>query len=181
MIQVAIWLKIAVTAAAAALYMTFSNLSFSLLLPGVIGIALVMFGIIIGYRPVAVLGLFVDICVAALSIEIRTLVDLDVWQTSVLGLLLPTSLLAWSALLSEDVEGHGIHFRTRAFASAFVVAAIFVLAVPVSAAIVGIVLPSIAGTISTMAEISIMLSVIAMTALLATWSREDAAFQTPSS
>ena len=181
MIRLTAGLKIAVTVAAAALFLTFSNLSFSLLLPGAIGIALVLFGIIIGYRPVAVLGLFVDLCVAALSIEIRTLVDMDVWQTSVLGLLLPTALLAWSALLSEYTDSYDIRFRTKAFANAFGVAVLFAVAVPVVTAVFGIVLPSSAGTISTMAEIYILFMVIAVTVLLATWSKEDAAAPPPSS
>ena len=178
MTRATVGLKIAVTAVAAGLFLTFSNLSFSLLLPGAVGIALVLFGIIIGYRPVAVLGMFVDLCVAALSTEIRTLVDMDVWQTSVLGLLLPTSLLAWSALLSEDTDSHAIHFRTKAFAGAFVAAVVFAVAVPVSTALVGVLLPSAAGTISTMAEISILFTVVAVTALAVTWSKDDVASST---
>lgn len=160
-------LKAAVAVAAAVLFLTFGNLSLSLLLPEMIGVALVLFGIIIGYRPAAVLGLFVCLCVAALSIEISTLVDIDVWQTSVLGLLLPTSLLAWSALLSEDADIYDIHLRTAAFGSALAVAILLAVAVPVSVALIGFALPSAASTISTMAEISILFTIIAATALLA--------------
>ena len=174
-------LKIVIAAVAAALFMAFGNLSLYLLLPGATGIALVLFGIIIGYRPVAVLGLFVNLCIAALSIEIRTLVSMDVWQTSVLGLLLPTSLLAWSALLSEDTDGYGVRLRTKAFANAFVVATIFALAVPISTVVAGIVRPSAVGTISTMAEISLLFTAIAVTVLLATWSREDVTSSIPPS
>lgn len=175
MIRATAGLKAAVAVAAAALFLTFTNLSLSLLVPGVIGVALVLFGIIVGYRPSAVLGLFVCLCVAALSIEIMTLVDMDVWQTSILGLLLPTSLLAWSALLSEDADIYDIRLRTAAFAAALSVAILFAVAVPVSVAFIGLVLPSAASTVSTMAEISILFTIIAVTALLAMRFKEDSA------
>lgn len=175
MIRASPWLKVVMTIAAAALFLTFSNLSFSLLVPGAIGIVLVLFGIAIGYRPAAVLGLFVDLAVAGLSIEIVTMVDVDVWQTSVLGLLLPTSLLAWSALLSEETDGYEIHLRTRAFATALGVGVLFAVAVPVSIALFGVLMPSVSNTLSTMAEISILFTIVAITALIATWPREEPA------
>jgi hypothetical protein len=174
-IRASAWTKVGMTIAAAALFLTFSNLSFSLLVPGAIGIVLVLFGIAIGYRPAAVVGLFVDLAVAGLSIEIVTMVDVDVWQTSVLGLLLPTSLLAWSALLSEETDSYEIHLRTRAFAAAFGVGVLFAAAIPVSIALIGILLPSVANTLSTMAEISILFTIVAITALIATWPGDERA------
>ncbi|UCE91285.1 MAG: hypothetical protein JSV90_07700 [Methanobacteriota archaeon] len=172
MIKASVGLKMTVAMAAAALFLTFSNLSFSLLVPGAVGVVLVLFGIIIRYRPAAMLGLFVDLSVAALSIDIVTLADMDVWQTSVLGLLLPTSLLAWSALLSEDTDSYVIRFRTRAFATALAVGALFAVTIPVSAAIIGTAVPSAVNTISTMAEVSILFTVVAVTALVAVRSGE---------
>ena len=173
MIRSTTGLKIVVVIVAAALFLAFSRLSFSLLVPGAIGIALVLFGVIIGYRPAAVLGLFVDLAVAGLSTEINSLVSFDVWQTSILGLLLPTTLLAWSALLAEDTEGSVIHLRTRAFSMALAVAVLFATAVPLSVASMSIFLPGVANTLSTMAEISLLFVVIAVIALLATWSKTD--------
>jgi hypothetical protein len=180
MIRASAGVKVGVTIVAAALFLTFSSLSFSLLVPGTIGIALVLLGIALGYRPAAVVGLFIDLAIAALSIEIVTLVDMDVWQTSVLGLLLPTSLLAWSALLSEDTDNYDIRLRTSAFAVASVVGALFAIAVPLAFLLASVFLSAGANALSTMAEISIMFVVIAVTALIATWPTEDAGSENPS-
>lgn len=175
MIRASAGLKVAMVIAAAALFLTFSRLSFSLLVPGAIGIALVLFGIAVGYRPAAVFGLFVDLAVAAMSIEIVTMVDMDVWQTSILGLLIPTSLLAWSALLSEDTDNYAIRFRTAAFATALAVGVLFAIAIPLSVAVTSLLLPAVVNTLSTMAEISLLFMIIAVTILIATRSREDSA------
>jgi len=172
--------KVGVAIVAAALFLTFSRLSFSLLVPGAIGIALVLLGIALEYRPAAVVGLFIDLAIAALSIEIVTLVDMDVWQTSILGLLLPTSLLAWSALLSEDTDNYEIRLRTGAFAIASVVGVLFAIAVPLAFVLASIFLTAGANALSTMAEISILFVVIVVITLIATWSREDAASENPS-
>ncbi|MDH3365828.1 MAG: hypothetical protein OEM29_07515 [Thermoplasmata archaeon] len=174
MIRASVGLKVAMAIAAAALFLTFSRLSFSLLVPGAIGIALVLLGIALEYRPAAVVGLFIDLAVAALSIEIVTLVEVDVWQTSILGLLLPTSLLAWSALLSEDTDNYEIRLRTGAFATALAVGVLFAVAMPLSFALASILLPAVVNTFSTMAEISILFIIVSVAALVATWSRENA-------
>lgn len=173
MIRTSLGFKIAMVMVAAALLLTFCRLSFSLLVPEVIGIALVLLGIVLGYRPAAVFGLFVDLAVAALSIEIVSMADVDVWQTAILGLLLPTSLLAWCALLSEDTDSYAIRFRTGAFASAFAAGMLFAIAIPVSVAVTSIFLPTLINTISTMAEISILFIIIAVTVLIVTRPRED--------
>lgn len=173
MIRASMGFKVALVIVSAALFLTFSRLSLSLLVPGAIGVALVLFGIVIGYRPAAVLGLLVDLVVAALSIEITTMANVDVWQTSILGLLLPTALLAWAALLSEDGAGSEIRFRTSAFGIALVAGVTFALVLPVSMALMRVIFPDMAATLSTMAEISILFVVVAVVAVALTWPTNE--------
>ncbi len=173
MIRASLGFKTALVIVSAALFLTFSRLSLSLLVPGAIGMALVLFGIVIGYRPAAVLGLLVGLIVAALSIEITTVADVAVWQTSILGLLLPTALLAWSALLSEDTAGSVIRFRTSAFVVAVVTGVTFAIVLPVSIALMRIILPGMATTLSTMAEISLLFVMVAVIAVGLTWPRDE--------
>ncbi len=170
MIRVSVGFKIAVALVAAALFLMFSRLSFSLLVPGTIGIALVLLGIALEYRPAAFVGMLIDLTVAALSIEIVTLVEMDVWQTSLLGLLLPTSLLAWSALLSEDTDVYDIRLRTGAFAAACATGVVLAIATPLTYVLATFFLPAGANAMSTMAEISVLFVTIAVIAMIATWS-----------
>ncbi|UCE80720.1 MAG: hypothetical protein JSV94_06150 [Methanobacteriota archaeon] len=166
-------LKVAMAIISAALFLTFSRLSFSLLVPGAIGIALVIFGIVLEYRPAAVLGLFVSLSVAALSIEIVTMADVSTWQTTMLGLFAPTSLLAWSAFLSERSDSYEIRLRTRPFVTALVIGAVFAVALPATIALTNIMYPVAGNSMSTMAEISLLFVIIAVTALISIWSKEE--------
>ncbi|UCE45336.1 MAG: hypothetical protein JSU93_00060 [Methanobacteriota archaeon] len=173
MIRISMGLKVVMVVISAALFLTFSRLSISLLVPGAIGIALVLFGIVLEYRPAAVLGLFVGLSVAALSIEIVTMTDVAIWQTAILGLFVPTSLLAWSAFLSERSDSYEMRLRTRPFATALVIGAVFAVSLPVTVALTSILFPAMGNSMSTMAEISLLFVVIAVTALISTWSKEE--------
>ncbi|UCE45942.1 MAG: hypothetical protein JSU93_03500 [Methanobacteriota archaeon] len=168
MIRATMNLKIIVVIVSAALLLAFSRLSLSLLVPEVIGLALILFGIVISYRPAAVLGLFITLSVAALSAEITTLADIDIWQTSILGLLVPTSLLAWAALLSEQSESYDIRLWSRPLALALFIGAAIAVAVPLAVVVIALVSPSSADSLSTMAEISLLFVVISVVALVLT-------------
>ena len=165
MIRASTGLKIAVAAVSSALFLIFCELSISLLVPGTVGAALVLFGIAIGYRPAAILGLFVELAVAALSVEITTLSNVNIWQTSVIGLLVPTSLLTWSVFLAEQTDSYEIRLKTRPFASALSVGIVFAVAVPVAVVLTSLVSPRIGDTLPTMVEISLLFVVLSVTTL----------------
>ena len=165
MIRASTGFKIAVAAVSSALFLIFCELSISLLVPGTVGAALVLFGIAIGYRPAAVLGLFVELAVAALSVEITTLSNVNIWQTSVIGLLVPTSLLTWSVFLAEQTDSYRIDLKTRPFAAALSVGTIFAITVPVAVVLTSFVSPRIADTLPTMVEISLLFVVVSVATL----------------
>jgi hypothetical protein len=173
MIRVTTTLKFVVVVAAAALFLTFSRLTLALLVPGTIGIALVIFGIAMRYKPASVLGLFVTLVVVALSLEIETLTDTDLWMSSIFGFLVPTCLLAWSSLLSENDETYELRFRTRAFVVASCSGVALAAAVPAVAASSGMAFPTMRMTLSTLAEISILFLVMAVMSLTLIRSQEE--------
>ena len=175
MIRVTVALKLVVVAVAAILFLTFSRLTMSLLIPEAIGILLVAFGITMRYKPASVLGLFVDLVVVALSVEIVTLTETDIWLTSVLGLLIPTCLLAWSSLLSESDDAYVLRLRTPSFAIAACSTVAISVSVPLIVMISGVVFPAFPMTMSTLAETSIVFLVLAALSLMLLRSPEEAA------
>ena len=173
MMRVTTPMKLVMVIVAAALFLTFSRLTLVLLVPALVGVLLVSFGIIVRYKPASVLGLFVCLAVVAIATEIDTLTETSVWLTSVFGILVPTCLLTWSCLLAENEDAYPLRLKTGAFMVALGSLTAVAAAVPVVAVSVGVALPAVSSTLSTLAQASMVFLIIAAMSLMALRSPSD--------
>lgn len=162
--------RAAVVLASGGAMLVFSKVTFSTLVPMLVGILLVLLGVVIAYRPSSVLGLLIVLTASALASDVGTLTDIGGVLTAAVTLFIPSLLMAWAALSSEPGEPYDLRVRTRAFVRLLAMAAACVLCVPIFAVCVGIVLPTASMGVSTMTEMSVLLLAAVTAALLLTRS-----------
>lgn len=145
----------------------FSEMTFSTLVPLLVGMMLILLGVAIAYRPSSALGLLIALVASALAIDIGTLTDVGGVLAATVTLYVPSLVMAWAALSSEPGEPYELKVGTRAFARLLVMSAACVLSVPVFAVCIWLVLPTASMGVSMMTEMSVLLlTAVTMTLLL---------------
>ena len=162
--------RAAVVLASGSAMLVFSKVTFSTLVPMLVGIMLVLLGVAIAYRPSSVLGLLIVLTASALASDVATLTDIGGVLTATVTLFIPSLLMAWAALSSEPGDPYALRVRKRASVRLLAMAAACTFCVPAFAVCVGIVLPTASMGVSTMTEMSVLLLAAVTTALLLTRS-----------
>lgn len=153
---------------AVAAMLAFSQVNPGILLASILGAGLVMIGLASYYRPASVAGLVIAAGSAAISNNPGSLAEVPSWLNAVLGLLVPTYVLAWVALTSGAEESYELMIRSKASAYTVMFMLACLLSVPVASLVVGALYPSFSVAMSPMAEIAIMLLVATVGVILLT-------------
>lgn len=161
--------KMVAAAAAGATMLVFAEVTLAVLIPIVVGVALVLLGIGIAYRPPAIIGALAILFAVAFSVELPTLTDVEGVIRAALSLFVPTVTMGWAALSCEPGDERSIGPLTRPTAVLVGTSAAMLLAVPIFGFVIGVFLPTVSTRISTMAEISVLL--VAVTAIGMSLSR----------
>jgi len=159
-------LKVAVIAASASVVLVFAEVTLSVLIPIMVGVALMMMGVAIAYRPPAVVGMLTVITMAAVAIDVSTLTDAGSVFAATISIYLPSLFMAWASLSSEPGDTYELRLRTWPFARLVATAVVCIMSVPLFVFLLGIVLPGVSMRVSTMAEMSILLLAASAAALM---------------
>lgn len=167
-------LKIAAVAASASVMLIFAEVTLSILIPALVGVALIMMGLAMAYRPPAVVGALTVLATSALAIDISTLTDLQGLFIAVVALYIPLTLMTWAALSAEPGDAYTLRLRAKTSGRLVVIAVTCVLSVPVFALVLGVLIPGVSMRMSTMTEMSVLLVAASAMALLLARSSPDA-------
>ena len=146
----------------------FSKVTFSTLVPLLVGIMLILLGVVIAYRPSSVLGLLIVLTASALASDVGTLTDIGGVLTATVAIYVPSLVMAWAALSCEPGEPYELRVYRGASARLLAMAAACLLSVPLFAVCVGLVLPTASMGVSTMTEMSVILLAAVATVLVLT-------------
>lgn len=158
--------KIVAAASAGATVLVFAQVTLAVLIPVIIGVALVMLGIAIAYRAPAAIGLLAVLATMAFSVEVPTLTDAEGVLRAAISVFAPAITLAWAALSAEPGDERSVPVVSRPNALLVGTAAALLLAVPLFVFLVGVFLPTVSIRISTMAEVSILLACVTASGII---------------
>ena len=158
--------------ASLALLLTFSSMNAYTLFLTILGAGIMALAFFSYYRPGAVLGLVLVVTSVAFSMDIETLVEASMLTTSILGLMLPVTLLTLFALSSE-IESRPLYRPKRPMLVAGAFALLCVLSVPLTTVLVGIVMPNVTAKFSVLTETAIVLLFVSVGVTLLTSGRVE--------
>ncbi len=162
--------KLVAAAAAGSTILVFAQVTLAVLIPAVVGIALILLGIGIAYRTPAFIGLLAVLTTMAFSIEVPTLTDTEGVLRAAISVFAPTVTITWAAMSSEPGDERAIGPGTRPTAVLLGTATILLMTVPLFVFLVGVFIPTVSIRVSTMAEISVLLVSVTASAMLLTRS-----------
>ena len=122
-----------------------------------VGTVVLLMGMAYNYRPAAVLGMLITVIGATSAIQVATLLEVGSMMTAILGLLIPTSILIWLALSSDEGEDLDVHPASRSMwiNAAFMLGCL--LSAPVVVVIVSLLAPGVSMRMTAVSEIAILL------------------------
>ncbi len=133
-----------------------------------LGGVMIVLGSLYSYRQGAFLGVLIVATGAASSINLESVLEVGPLLTAILGLLLPTFLLALHALRTEQGGIGLMGVRGKAAMTVLLFGVLCVFSAPLIAGLAGTALPTLTIRLSAIAEIAIMLIVTTAGGILLT-------------
>ncbi|OGS42564.1 MAG: hypothetical protein A3K67_03400 [Euryarchaeota archaeon RBG_16_62_10] len=121
------------------------------------GLVLILLGLSYSYRQPAAAGLLIVSATAAVSIELTTLLEIRTLMIGVLGLLVPTAVLAWISLTAKDDPTVEETRSKRPVVLSATYGALCLLSIPIVLLVISFVSPGLSLRTTTMTEAAIML------------------------
>jgi hypothetical protein len=171
----AVYSRIAVFALAVAALLVFSRMTTEAFAALSFGATIMLLGMAVYYRLAAVVGMLVMTTSVACCASIDTLTEVSMVFTSLLGLVLPSALLAWLAVTTDTGAAFRLPRMERPFALAGLYVLLCVFSVPLVLAITGLAYPSVVSRLEGLAEVSIVLLVVAIGAVALSLEEPDRA------
>jgi hypothetical protein len=137
--------------------MIFSRLTIFPLMAISVGIVVMFLGLEYSYRPASVIGMLVVALAASASISIPSLLTIGDLLTAFIGLLLPLLMLIWIALSAEEGENQQVAVIRRAAYVSVAYSLVCLWSAPLIVLVISLFTPTVAMSVSTLSEISIMM------------------------
>jgi hypothetical protein len=137
--------------------MIFSRLTIFPLMAISIGIVVMFLGLEYSYRPASIIGMLVVAIAASASISIPSLLTIGNLLTAIIGLLLPLLMLIWIALSVEEGDNQQVAVVRRAAYVSVAYSLVCLWSAPLVVLVVSLFSPTIAMSMTTLGEISIMM------------------------
>jgi len=137
--------------------MIFSRLTVFPLVAISVGIVVMFLGLEYSYRLASVVGMLVVAIAASASIPIPSLLTIGDVLTAIIGLLLPLLMLIWIALAAEEGDSQQVAVVRRAAYTSVAYSLACIWAPPITVLAISLFSPTVAMSVSTLSEISIMM------------------------
>jgi hypothetical protein len=151
------WQRILIMILATADLMVFSRLTLFPLMAISIGTVVMLLGVQYSYRLASVIGMLVVAIAASASVTVPSLLTIGELLTVIIGLLLPLMMLIWIALSAEEGDTQHVAVVRRAAYMSVAYSLACLWTTPLVVLAISLFSPSVAMSISTLGEISIMM------------------------